>query len=450
VRAIAPLRSSRGQTAADYMGVLLVVAAIIGALVVSPLGSHIGNQAQTLVCKIGGFACAAESGPEATAGNLPPLSECVRSSSVRGISGAVRVAVFELGAGVEGVKEVRADGSVKVQIKGNAKAGLNFAPKAGVEAGNVEAKGGAEAKVTGNAAYARAWTFASEKEADKFIDDVRRKVIAIADPRPNLPFTDDDADIELPDHDETTIQGGLEVRVKGTVGGTGAEGNLGGSVGATTNTDPDSPDYGDKTYYFEFTGGGEAEGPDLPGKQADLFSLAASGQGKLRIALTYDRDGREKYLRVTGQLDITGMGDIEQNIKDFKGKDLRNFVDRLKNRKLTGGASEGGRAILDAKLDLRDPENLAAAEAFIHGRDSATGQSVSRLDGGARLFDRIVDDATVNLRLYGLSKDRVGVGFDAGVFGVSGEYTTEDAGLVDAYYRPGGGGAIDRWDACVL
>jgi len=49
------------------------------------------------------------------------------------------------------------------------------------------------------------------------------------------------------------------------------------------------------------------------------------------------------------------------------------------------------------------------------------------------------------------AKHKTSVGFDVGVFGVSGEYTSEDANLVAAYYRPANGDAVDlqEWDSCV-
>jgi pilus assembly protein Flp/PilA len=47
-------RENRGQTAAEYMGVLLVVAAIITAVATSAIGDEIRTQAVNLVKKIAG------------------------------------------------------------------------------------------------------------------------------------------------------------------------------------------------------------------------------------------------------------------------------------------------------------------------------------------------------------------------------------------------------------
>ena len=46
-------RENRGQTAAEYMGVLLVVSVIIAAVSATPIGSEIVTRLSTLVTNIG-------------------------------------------------------------------------------------------------------------------------------------------------------------------------------------------------------------------------------------------------------------------------------------------------------------------------------------------------------------------------------------------------------------
>ena len=45
-------REERGQTAAEYMGILFIVALIIGALITAKVPSKIGNAAGTLIDEI--------------------------------------------------------------------------------------------------------------------------------------------------------------------------------------------------------------------------------------------------------------------------------------------------------------------------------------------------------------------------------------------------------------
>jgi hypothetical protein len=51
------LRDQRGQTAAEYLGALLLVASIVAALVVSGVPGRIAHHVQALVCEIGGGDC---------------------------------------------------------------------------------------------------------------------------------------------------------------------------------------------------------------------------------------------------------------------------------------------------------------------------------------------------------------------------------------------------------
>ena len=48
------VESERGQTAAEYMGILLVVAVIIGALIAAKVHTHIADAANTMIDKIAG------------------------------------------------------------------------------------------------------------------------------------------------------------------------------------------------------------------------------------------------------------------------------------------------------------------------------------------------------------------------------------------------------------
>ena len=67
------MREERGQTAAEYMGILLVVAAIIGALIASGLPGDIASAAQSAVCRIAGDSCGAS--PAAVADRGPDADD---------------------------------------------------------------------------------------------------------------------------------------------------------------------------------------------------------------------------------------------------------------------------------------------------------------------------------------------------------------------------------------
>lgn len=432
------LRDQRGQTAAEYLGLLLVVVAIVGILAATPIGGTLRDGIQDAICRVTGGECGSGGPGERRAAGRPPLSECVRKSSQRGINGAVKAFWVELGGGVKALREERADGTVKISLSASAKAGLEFSsPGATIDAGSTEGgTGEREIEIAANGEAGKAWVFENADDADDFVDDVEKKVKAIADPRWNFPGTDDDADIELPPSTETTVQGGVSVRGKAELAsGTGLDGNLGAGIGATFNDKT-----GEKTVFFELAGGGGAStGSRSP------FALGASGQGKSRVAITYDKEGQATKMRVIGQLDVTADAKFADALE---GADLEQLMRNAEKLTAKGGEQAGGRLVVDAALDLRDPENQAAAQAFIDGRDPATGASVDRFDAGRALFDRFQDDAVVNARVYGLRKSDAGVDVDLGAFGVEAQYTTEDASLIDAWYRDLRDGDLRRWEQC--
>ena len=132
----------------------------------------------------------------------------MRNSSQRGIAGSIRIAAIDIGGGVDGIKEIRADGTVKVTIKGSARR-LNWGVDVGIKAGDIGSRRSAPAAAPASPHRSRAaGSSTTSADADHFISDVKKKVGAKLNPLPNFPGTKDDADIELPPHDESTIQGG--------------------------------------------------------------------------------------------------------------------------------------------------------------------------------------------------------------------------------------------------
>ena len=65
------MRDERGQTSAEYMGILLVVAAIVGALLASGLHREVAAAARSAVCTITGDSCEGAGGPAALASSGP-------------------------------------------------------------------------------------------------------------------------------------------------------------------------------------------------------------------------------------------------------------------------------------------------------------------------------------------------------------------------------------------
>ena len=80
------MRDERGQTSAEYMGILLVVAAIVGALIASGLHRDVAAAARSAVCtdrrrvvRGRGPAAAADSGPDADADGVSDRKRSARA-----------------------------------------------------------------------------------------------------------------------------------------------------------------------------------------------------------------------------------------------------------------------------------------------------------------------------------------------------------------------------------
>jgi len=275
------LRSEAGQTGAEYLGAMLLVAAIVAAILAANVPAWIAWRIDVAICMIsGGENCRQTPGNPAA----PPLSQCVISSSDRSLQASVKVLVFEAEGGVTGVERVSADGTTYITLKANAGAGLEFSTP-GVEAGADDAQASSpkgEFSVTGRGEFARTWKFSSEQDADDFVDSVVDKAKAKLDWKPNFLQSADDYD--LPDQDADTVYGGISVSGSASAGAGGAYASYGGGVEAGVGVKFSAN--GDTTYFFKAKANiNAAAGTSFAG------GFGANGDGEIMIGITYDKDG---------------------------------------------------------------------------------------------------------------------------------------------------------------
>jgi len=249
------LRSEAGQTAAEYLGGLLIVCVVIAAVALTDLGPRIEYHARILVCKIGGG-----SDCEATAGNpdAPALTQCITRSSDKSIQGSVKVLVFKLEGGVEGVYRVAADGTTWVTLKANAGAGLEFSTP-GVKAGDGSVqrpRRRASSRSPARGEFGRTWKFGSEGDAHDFIDHMVDKVVAEADPIPD--FFQHADDYDPPAQDSDTVYGGVNVSGSVSAGAGGAYASAGGGIEGGVGAQFWAN--GDKTYFVRAKANADARG----------------------------------------------------------------------------------------------------------------------------------------------------------------------------------------------
>jgi|GEM_PF-4785301 len=426
------LRSQAGQTAPEYLGALLLVSVVIAALALTDAGSRIGWHAQVLVCRIaGGESCETLPGDP----SAPPLSKCVVSVSDKSIQGSVKVLVFKLEGGVEGIYQVAADGSTTVTLKANAGAGLQFStPGVKVDGDGTEAsspKG--DFSVTGKGELSRTWIFPTQDDANTFIDRTVQKVIDEHDGIPD--FLESGDDYQLPKEDSTTIYGGVSVNASISAGAGGAYAQASG--GAEAGLGAQYYTNGDTTYFFQAKA-------NIGGKAGLAFAggFGVDGDGKVLIGITYDKDGKAKSMTVQGQGSVAGG-------LDFSGtqEGLDSVIEGIEKAKVGIKSQQGKRVTFQSTLDLTDPANLAAAQEFLHGTDPTTGQSVSLAKAAGDLLGRFDDSAQTNVQLYDLDQSSAGIDIDGSVLGFSLKYASQDAALDDAWFDPGPGG-LQPWYAC--
>ena len=419
-----PLRADAGQTAAEYLGALLIVSVVIAAVALTDAGSRIEFHVRVLVCRIGGGTDCGR-----TAGNpdAPALAQCVTRSADTSIRGSVKVLVFKLEGGVEGVYRVAADGTTWVTLRANAGAGLEFSTP-GVEAGDGDVRASSpkgEFSVTGRGELARTWKFRSEDDAHDFIDHMVDKVLAEADLIPN--FLQGADDYDPPPQDSDTIYGGVSVSGSASAGAGGAYatagGGIEGGVGAQYYAN------GDTTYFFRARG-------NIDGRAG--VDSGAAGDGSITLGITYGSNGHEKSMTVLGVGTVGGGLDFQGAQEGLSGA-LKGIA--------RGSAQAGRRVELQSTLDLTKPENLRAARAFLDGRDPVTGAPVDLATATADLLDRFDSDAPTNVRTYNLDQTDVGVDVDGSVLGFSARYASHDAYLTDAWFDPGPGG-FQHWYDC--
>jgi hypothetical protein len=426
------LRSEAGQTAAEYMGVLLIVSAIVAAVVLSNVGERIAFHTKILICRIaGGTDC------EASAGNpdAPSLSKCVVSSSDKSLQASVKVFVFKLEGGVTGVKRVSADGTTYVTLKANAGAGLEFSTP-GVEADGGGASASSpkgEFSVTGRGELARTWKFDSEKGADDFVGHVVDKAKAKLDWKPD--FLQSADDYKLPDQDSDTIYGGVALTGSASAGGGGAYADIGGGVEAGLGAKYLAN--GDTTYFFKAKANvNAAAGSSLVG------GFGVNGDGEIIIGITYDKNGHEKTMNVTGVGTVAGGLDLRGSADNLSG--LLGAADKVGG---AGAGQSGQRLEFESELDLTDPANRDAARAFIDGVNPVTGSTVDLAVASRNLYDRFDAVGETNARLYDVDKLEAGIDIDGSVVGFSGKYSQSDAALTNAWFDAGPGG-FQPWLSC--
>jgi hypothetical protein len=429
------LNDQRGQSSTDYMGMLAVVAVVVGALVASGVGERVATHADELICRIAGGTNCAKPKPQAKNPH-EPWYPCIRAATSEKVtlSGSfnVRFVNVKLEGGVEYERVQRSDGRVAITVRLNNKnsVGAALASKLKVD--------GVDARITGGLGEGGV-TFVLDDNAaaNKFADQLKETTKALAAGPIVSRIAGWDAHIDVPPVESVYYQTGPGASVKvGKDAYTAyAEGkvDISHAVGARYNVKK-----GETTVYYMVKGSAEGEAGALAGQIGGAFN------GDAQIGVTVDSSGRPVRLTFIG----TGTGEIKGGLGG-KYKNLDQLIKNLPKGTgvdVTAQQGRGKRFEVQADLDLTDPQLRAAALSFLQGVGPGGGPA-DAAQAGKDLTDAILNNSTVSVRTYDTKSGKYGGGLDVAGNGGSATYETADRELTGAWYLDPTRGFVP-WEAC--
>jgi hypothetical protein len=440
------LRDERGQTSADWMGVLLIAALVIAAIVATGLDQRIAVAVRTAICQIaGGQNC-----EEAAQAGLEP---CLVSSSEQASNFKLFVGFVEVGKDSILLREDFSDGTTRFtlidssELKGELFAGVR------AKAGKYGLSAAAEAAAGGQLQGAQVFEVPTE-DADEFeesvaaaggFDGLLRDAAEINDeipfigvPNPLGGLDDFALDVLGVDEDDPTADPTEEyVDISAIVdlnagagAGVGAydadvEGALGGAAGAKVVHEGERA--GEVELYYS------PEGEVGGALTAGLLGANVEGSSSVVATLVLDANGEPKTLELTAAAGYTGALGLDGEIE---GKDAARVHRLLEEASLSSTAGEGTAIEAGAELDLTDPANRAVAMQLM------TPNPRSQVAAVPDLIDRLESDGRLTLDLFSISKDEtkgeLKIGFGVGG-GAGGGQTSEDRSATGSYVREPGG-----------
>jgi hypothetical protein len=411
------LRGQCGQTAAEYLGALLILSVIVAAVANTHVGQRITREMQRLVCEIaGGGDCDALVEDEAA---LPEPSDCVvaEATSKLTVNGefSVRVYKVRLEGGVEYTRQKRANGKVAMSFKLGTSGGVGAMLKKYVDG---TLKLGPNSTAT--------FVLPDDAAANRFAQQIKDSAKAIA-MSPVTRYTGGpEPHIDWPPLESVSFEytGGVSATSEVEDISGYAEGGLEGAeaIGAKLDVTKGEKDSGDRTVYFKVNARAGAS-VGLPLLEEGYTGTLA---GELTLAITYDRDNHAK------RLSLTGVGNWEHGEQDRLPLDDRvlalRHIDALdvKSNERTGGKSE-----FQIDLALTDQAERELALALVTGVGPASGLAM-RVNAGRRLWKLVQEKGKIQLRHYATdaTTDRVGVDLEVASGGIA--YDTTSAELTSA------------------
>lgn len=414
----------RGQASIEYVVVVSLVAivsvvSVAGAAVVAPgLANDVGRGFRRALCVVGGGDClAVERRP------------CVTATDRRDQSVTVHAAFLRIGRNAGILRQDLSDGTVLVteieDVSGGAQAGLGV--RARFEVAGVDLAGGGELNAAALAKLGHSRTFhvrdgrAARRLIERLVHGSPHTLLL------NLPLRLVDRvrgrGEGLPRADRVTFSAGAEAEALAELAGVAKPGELRAALGASVGGRLERRTRR-RTFFFEVVG--EAAGA----LRAAVVQGRLASEGRLGVAVTYDREGRPLLLTASVAGDADGRVAAPP--------------------RLPGGARiAAGRARrfeLDARLDLTLSDNAAAVRRLLGAlgpggsRPGTAAAEVAR--AALEVAGRLAREGDLDVRIYTTTSSTQGVGADVALgarIGGGVEVFHGTSRLRAAWNRPTGG-----------
>jgi Type II CAAX prenyl endopeptidase Rce1-like len=434
------LRGERGSTAVDYVAVLLVVAACIGALFAVGLPERLQAWVRFAICVI-------ERGPCADGGAVDPT--CLVSSSTSSGSAAVNVAIVKVGEDSTLIRQEYADGRVVFTLIKSGTVAAELIAGAKAKGGKIGFDATASVSAGGRLDGAMTFTFTDPEKAREFEEQVRShgsfgQVVRDVVEGPDVFGIGDwvldhtvgkDVDPEdLPTPDSTYIsvnavltgEAGISANV--IAADAGLKGLIEASGGARVYTS--GKDAGNVELNIKLTGEAAA--------RLGLLTLGPGINGKAEFIATVTLDQDEGYqptkLRIVGRAGYNG-DNLDFGLNPTSGQ-LGQISKAIQAAAVGSQSGSGHQVEFQADLTLDDPAARADIYGLLSGRDPAgsTADIVRRIEEDGRLTVQTYDTTASNTEAGVL----VGLGVNVGV---EGSQRSESRDLGSSWVREPG----DAW-----
>jgi hypothetical protein len=401
-----PGPSDRGQAGVDYVAVVLLVVAVLGAVALaadaSGIPQSVHHQLLRAMCVVRAGDCEQDRAP------------CPVATDRRDDAVGARILVFRIGQDKTVIREERSDGTIAVTVAYGREAGLEVADGVRLAVslghGGIGLGGELTASAVATREHGYTWLLHDPQAAD---DIVGRLGVSRGELERLV------ANGRLPAPSQRYGQGGF------TATGTASRGSeIGGSL-ALSSADVAGARVdartGRQTFYVQRTVEGSLS------LTSGIGGFTGARRARERYAVTYDRSGRPVDLMVITAGRYRALVDLPVRLQPAVAL-------------LSVPTGHSRTYVEETHLDLTDPESLRVAAAFLdevrHPRAVGFGTPAPVADALRRRLDAV---GVVHARTYDADERRYGVAGSVSVKGIrlGGEIsrTLEDSRLVAATTR---------------